>query len=489
MKLRRYKHNLGHYHLAACKMGELVPVSVMEVLPGDTFRHRASALVRVAPLVAPLMHPCQVQIHSFFVPNRIIWDGAKTGDDGSWEDFITGAATPTFPTVTPATAPDDTDLLDHMGVPPETGNATNALPVRAYNLIFNEYYRDQGVDSEVSLDSMALQKARWGKDYFTTCRTEEQQGTGALVPFSTGEAPVLGVGVDTSSPGWSALGNQTIDESDGGTSAQGYTAPAKVLDPDTSGGGDYPYVYADLAAASGGISINDLRQGLALQRIADARAKYGERYADYLRFYGVNPKDGRLSRPEYLGGGKQTISFSEVLATGASTGVDVGDLFGHGIAAIRTRAYKKFFEEHGHVITLMSVRPRTMYTEMVHKNWLRTSKNDYWHKELEVLPTVPVLKKEVYFPHGNLTDIFGYQDNFREYREHPSYVSGEFRNSTAYQWHFGRILGSSPSLNTSFLECTPATRVYADTAGVQLYNMIHHQVVAQRLVSNRPQGT
>ena len=245
-------------------------------------------------------------------------------------------------------------------------------------------------------------------------------------------------------------------------------------------------LYADLGGATTTMTIADWRNAMALQRFAEARTRFGERYVDYLRYLGVNPSDGRLDRPEYLGGGRQTIAFSEVLATNDDgSSHNVGDMFGHGIAAMRTRPYRRFFEEHGHVITMATVRPKAIYTEAMNRNWLRAAKEDYWQKEQEILGMQALTKREVYSSHANTTDVFGYVDRYQEYRFEHSRVSANFRDSSDYDWHLGRILGTSPSLNTSFIECAPSDRVYQDTSMPEVYMMINNQIAARRLVAKR----
>ena len=180
--MKRYKHSLSHYKLTTCDMGQLVPVGLVEVLPGDTFQHRTSAMIRVSPLVAPTMHPVQVRIHHWFVPNRIVWDG--------WEDFITGENPDRIPTInnnTPAT------LTDHYGVPPVQDLSVNALPIRGYSMIWNEWYRDQDLQAEAGENQQGIKNVGWEKDYYTTARPWPQKGDAITLPLGT-KAPVTGIG-------------------------------------------------------------------------------------------------------------------------------------------------------------------------------------------------------------------------------------------------------------------------------------------------------
>ena len=331
--MRRNFHDLSHEHKTSTNMGYLVPINTMEVLPGDTFVGSTSMLARVAPLANPVMHNVQLRVHHFFVPNRIIWD--------KWQDWITGEDAASEMPVVAATDDTETPLLDYMGVPPVIGTEVSALPVRAYNLIYNEFYRDQDLAAKRDLDNLTVAQIAWEKDYFTTCRPQPQQGEPIDIEFTAGEVPIKGIG-------WSAGGQvldptYTLNETGqvqrttiGQHVSSGSNATAQIfLEADVQNG-EYPNVRADMSQATGGISVDSLRRSIGLQRLAEARMRYGSRYVDYLRFLGINPSDGRLDRPEFLGGGVQTINFSEVLATAEGNNSNVGDMYGHGNAAIVT---------------------------------------------------------------------------------------------------------------------------------------------------------
>lgn len=477
--MRAY-HNLSHDHKLSTDMGWLVPVATMEVLPGDTFSQRTTLLARVAPLVNPLMHDVNISVHHWYVPNRILWP--------EWEEWIVAKSVSSKPTVTVDTTTDASwRLLDHMGIPPADGLEIDALPVRAYNLIWSEFYRDQDLQTARAEDDTTLARVCWEKDYFTTARPVPQQGEAVQVNFSQGSAPVMGIGVRN--PGASNTGD--FVQSDGSTytddqwvhvSGAPSTGQAqfRIAEGDTAG---VPNIYADLASATGGINIDDLRRAIALQRFAEARVKFGSRYVDYLRFLGVNPKDGRLDRPEYLGGGKQRVNFTEILATAEGANSDVGDMYGHGIAGLAARRYRKMFEEHGWVLTLLSVRPRPLYQDAVPRKFLRTDPMDHWQKELEVLPWQSISQQEVDF-NGSPDTVFGYVPRYDEYRHEYGYVSGSFRTGgTEEDWHMGRTFASPPTLNGSFVECTPTDRIYGDANMPEMLINCHHRITAKRLVS------
>lgn len=218
---------------------------------------------------------------------------------------------------------------------------------------------------------------------------------------------------------------------------------------------------------------------------------YGSRFTEYLRYLGIRSSDARLQRPEYLGGGKQTLAFSEVLKTGA--GEDpaeaIGTLKGHGIGALRSRTFRKFFEEHGHIISLLSVRPRTMYTNGVHRSWLRRTKEDYWQKELERIGQQEVFNSEVFAADPATTGLgtFGYSDRYADYRHLPSQIAGDFRSTLDY-WHLGRVFASAPALNASFVTCDPSKRVHAIQTEDVLWAMVSNSVRARRLVGRAGVG-
>jgi hypothetical protein len=472
--MKRYKHSLSHYHLTSFDMGQLVPVACLEVLPGDSFQQSTSALVRLTPQLKPVMHPVNIQIHHFFVPNRLLWSG--------WEDFITGESETAPPTISGAAHSEGT-LSDYLGVYNDASNDFSALPVRAYNKIFNEFYRDQDLVTEVSEDSNVVQNAAWSKDYFTTARPWAQKGDAVTLPVGS-EAEVKAYNDGTTMKVRSTFGTIQANVDPLGSDADGDLEKAAtggdvIIDPNGA-------LYADLSSANA-IDINDFREAFALQRYQEARSRYGSNYVDYLRYLGIRPSDARLQRPEYLGGGRQSISFSEVLSTNdAGT---LGELGGHGIGAVRSNRYRRYFEEHGYVITMMVVRPKPIYVNGLPRKFSRTTKEDYYQRELETIGQQEVLNKEVYAAHGTPNGTFGYQNRYREYTEEPSRVSSEFRNSTSYDWHLGRIFSSDPALNATFVECDPTKRVFAEQTQDALQVMVQNNVQARRMVSKRAIGS
>lgn len=516
--MKRAKFSLSNYKLFTCDMGELVPCGIFEVLPGDTVQQATSALIRCSPMVAPPMHPVHMRIHHWFVPHRLVWE--------DWEDFITGGPdgmdASVFPTITIGGGSGAAvgSLADYLGVPTGVNNIeVSALPFRAYAMIYNEWYRDQDLITPLVIDETSgadtttnttLQNCAWEKDYFTSARPWEQKGPAITIPLGTsaplgGIAAVTGFGIKNNVAGFGPTANvhDGLGILDTYATADALWGSASNNEPmmrqiDVSGT-KYPQIgaylggamlgsgstpYADLSAASA-VTVNILREALALQRFEEARARYGSRYVEYLRYLGVRSSDARLQRPEYLGGGKQTIQFSEVLQT--APGEDepsdtVGALKGHGIGAMRSNRYRRFFEEHGYVISLMSVKPKTIYAQGLPRHWNRRVKEDFWQKELQHIGQQEVLNKELYAAAAQPNGTFGFQDRYDEYRRQESTIGGEFRTTLNY-WHFARIFGSEPALNETFVKSVPTDLPFASPSTDVLYVMANHSIQARRLVS------
>jgi len=444
------------------------------------------------------MHPVHVRVHHWFVPHRLVWS--------DWQNFITGGKdglnASVFPTITPNTGSGYAvgSLADYLGVPTGVDDLPHsAIPFRAYALIWNEFYRDPVLQTELTIDltdgadtttNITLQNVCWEKDYFTAARSSAQLGTAVSLPLGTA-APVKTQSTNTVTGAQSPM---KILGSDGNTINSGFgisTDNDNLMRNATVGAGTgfamYPSnLYADLAAATGS-TVNALRENFAIQTFLERRSRYGPRYSEYLRSLGVASSDARLQRPVYLGGGRQTIQFSEVLQTAPTTSgtpnTGVGSILGHGIGAMRSNRFRSFFEEHGYIISLMSVLPKTMYVNGLPRHWSRTSKYDFWQKEFQHIGQQAVKNKEVYWAHATPEGTFGYQDRYDEYRRHESSVHGDFRSTLNY-WHLGRIFSSDPALNSAFVSSNPATRIFQSTSADQLYVMAMNSVQARRLVAH-----
>ena len=473
------------YDLVTADMGKLVPIGIWEMLPNETVSHNTGTLIRVSPLAAPVMHPVTARVHHFFVPMRLLWPQKVGGTEGdNWEDFITGGSdgrnAAEIPTMT--TTGVESDLLDYLGIPVKAGIEISALPIRAVNMIYNEWYRDQDLvnpreDSDTTVPNIA-----WEKDYFTAARPWSQKGPDVTIPIG-GFANVQGFGKYDSQ---FTQPNTTVRESGG--NARDYasssivsnqSAPERFLveqDPENPG---YPRLVADLAKATGA-SINDVRRAFAVQRYQENRAKWGSRYTEFLRQeFRARPQDSRLQRPEYLGGGRTQVNFSEVIQTAPDSTGDarfgVSDLYGHGIAAMRSNRYRRTVPEHGYILSFLSVRPKSMYMDGIDRHWLKKNKFDFYTPELKHIGQQEILKNEVYADASTGSETFGFQDRYSEYRHARSKVHAEFRNQLKY-WHLGREFESMPVLNQSFVDCVPSKRIHNEQTRHSLWIMVQHRM-------------
>lgn len=490
--MKRSKFSLSNYKLLTCDMGELVPCGLQEVLPGDTIQQATSLLLRVSPLLAPVMHPVQVRVHHWFVPHRIVWD--------DWEKFITGGPdgmdASVFPTITFSGGSGAAvgSLADYMGVPTGVNNIeVSALPFRGYAKIWNENYRDQDLETELTIDTTSgadtttnttLQNVDWEKDYFTSARPWAQKGPDISVPLGT-SANVVSNGGNVQIRGSTGAMTQWLTSGGASSTLNINTATTAGVVNFGANGATTTGLRADLSSATAA-SINDLREAFALQRYEENRARYGSRFTEYLAFLGIRSSDARLQRPEYLGGGKQIIQFSEVLQTGVTTAgatAGVGNLKGHGIGAVRSNRYRKFFEEHGYVYSFVSVKPKTMYAQGLSRTWNRRVKEDFWQKELQHIGQQEILNKELYAAHATPEGTFGFQDRYDEYRRSESTIAGDFRSTLDY-WHYARIFASDPTLNAAFVKSEPTKRVNQVTSADVLWIMANHSIQARRLVAS-----
>jgi len=480
--MKRSKFSLSNTKLLSCDPGQLVPIGLTEVLPGDSMQQATTCLVRFAPMLAPVMHTTNIQISHWFVPHRLVWE--------DWEDFITGGPDgnddSVFPTITfgGGTGAAVGSLADYLGVVPGVNNLeVSALPFRGYALIFNEWYRDQDLVSPLTIDvssgadtttSTALQYAAWEKDYFTSARPWEQKGPAITIPLGD-KADIHSNAANGQDLGiWSDQQNSFRHMGAGGTYLQ--------MSTNNAGNPETNKMYTDLSGASA-ITINLLREAFALQRFEEARARFGSRYVEYLRYLGVRSSDARLQRPEFLGSGRYPVQFSEVLQT-AEGDDPVGELRGHGIGVARSNRYRRFFEEHGYVFTVMTVKPKTIYASGVFRHWNRRTKEDFFQKELQHIGQQEILNKEVRAAHATPNGVFGYQDRYDEYRRAESSIAGEFRTTLDF-WHFARQFTTDPALNETFIKCVPSEEPFAVPSTNLLYIMAKHSIQARRIVAGQ----
>lgn len=481
--MKRSKFSLSNYKLMSLPLGKLIPINWCEVLPGDSFQMASSALLRWSPLAAPIMHPVKVRIHHWYVRNELLWK--------DFPSFITGGEdgydTTEHPYFSLPSVPEGS-LYDYLGIPPGSysPNITfNALPLRAYALIYNLFYRDQDLISEIGFSdgngadgttNGDLQNIAWEKDYFTTCRPTTQKGPGVTIPLGINATadvvPPAGGDYPTFFGSLSGTNQAMQGDGTGGSAWTGLLNGTAYWED--------PALIADLSTSSG-IDIADLRLALAVQRYQERMARYGSRYSEYLASQGVRSSDRRAFEPEYLAGGRQVAQFSEVLATDDT---NTGKMQGHGISAMRTAKFRRFFEEHGILISLMSIQPKTVYESAIHRSFLRSVKEDYFQRELQDIGEQEVTNREIKADHASPDDVFGYQSRYDEYRTLPSSVHGEMRSTLDY-WHMARIFGSDPALNQSFIECVPTDRVYLSAVSDPIYAMVQNSIQARRALTKR----
>lgn len=459
----------------------LYPCFIDDVLPGDTMTLSVNAFARVfSPLDAPILDNIELEMFFFFVPDRLVW--------ANWEDFngahnAAGAQDATFTipvlatgvTVSHDNAYAVANLAAHFGIPHglQTGDVSvKSLPFRGYNLIYNEWFRDQNLKDELtvttndgpdSTGSYTIRKSNKKHDYFTSCLPYLQKGSAVTVSIGT-TAPIIGLGVDAQTD---TTGPVTSYETGGSDSYSDYFSSAArsiYIESDGDPGTPLPTIYADLSSATG-VDVNTLRQQVAIQRLLEKDARGGTRYTEVIKHhFGVTSPDFRLQRPEFLGSVRSYINVSPVANTSSTASEDQGELRGIGTGILRGRCFAKSFTEHGHIIGIMRARGDLTYFQGLDRHWSRSTRYDFYIPSLAHLGEQSVLNKELYISNDSNDDlVFGYQERWAEYRYKKSEIHGALNpdaTSAISQWHVAEDFASLPSLNTTFIEDqTPMSRV------------------------------
>jgi len=471
----RSKFDCQSTHKTTFDAGYLIPVYVDEVLPGDTFNLNMTAFARMATPLYPVMDNLHLESFFFFVPNRLIWN--------NWQKFMGQQENPSDSIsyvvpqqVSPANGYAIGTLQDYMGLP-TVGQVTATKTVshcafwpRAYNLIWNEWFRDENLQNSVVVDkgdgpdtvtNYTLLRRGKRKDYFTSALPWPQKGAAVTLPLGS-TAPIA-----VNQNKTSATNNFGIKYNDG----IGAMSAAGAVVQSASSAADIGWnLYADLSSATAA-TINQLRQSFQIQKLLERDARGGTRYTEIIRsHFGVISPDARLQRPEYLGGGSTNINISPIAQTSGTnasgTTTPLGTLSSMGTALAHNHGFTQSFVEHGVIIGLVSVRADLTYQQGLAKMWSRSTRYDFYFPAFATLGEQAVLNQEIYVT-GDTTDtsVFGYQERWAEYRYYPSRISSLFRSTAAGTidgWHLAQKFTATPTLNSTFIQDNPpVSRVVA----------------------------
>ncbi|MEM2002364.1 MAG: major capsid protein [Candidatus Methanomethylicaceae archaeon] len=452
--------------------GKLIPIFVDEVLPGDTFNLNMAGFGRLATPLHPVMDNMYLETFFFFVPNRLVWD--------NWEKFNGEQTNPgdstdyLVPTLASPSLTAEGRLTDYFGLPVGVSLSSlspSSLPFRAYNLIYNEWFRDQnlidslpvptgdGPDGSADLGWSVVggRPARRGKrhDYFTSCLPWPQKGDAVSLPLgSMAEVTSNAANGDPFTIG--RIGStdhfQLRADPDGN--------PSNEVISFAIGGSQAVNMFADLSDATAA-TVNDLREAFQVQKLLEKDARGGTRYTEIIQsHFGVTSPDARLQRPEYLGGGSARINISQVPQTSSTDETSPqGNLAAFGTVGFNRHGFTQSFTEHGHIIGIACVRADLTYQQGLNRMWSRQGRFDFYWPSLAHLGEQAVLNKEIY-AQGTAEDdeVFGYQERYAEYRYKPSQITGAFRSNAAQSldtWHLSQEFDDLPVLGKTFIEENP----------------------------------
>ncbi len=462
-RINRSVFNLSHEHSTAFDMGQLIPALILEAVPGDIFAMQAEILVRLQPLMSPAFTQMHATMHTFFVPYRIL--------DENFEDFITkgisGENSYTLPRWNPLTVQEVAvrSLWDYLGFPIGKNKIQPIDYVRrAYNAIYNEYYRDENLQDEIPLDNVQILNRAWEKDYFTSAFTSPQRGTSPALPIS---------GTTFADFNDSLHDGQSDMQLPKGLE-QGVEIPSGVYKIGIRNGDPQHHNILkqtlnrnviDFSNATT-FDLEDFRWTAVIQQTLERAMRGGVRYTEWLQaMYGVSPKDERLNRPEYIGGSKAPITVSEVLQTSeTSTKSPQGNLAGHGISYSQGGNGRYRVTEFGIIMGIVSIMPRALYHQGMSRQWMRKTPFDFFNPAFVNLGEQEIKQSELFVTNSVSENdkIFGFQGMYNELRYMPSHVTANLRPGQNLQHYtLTRDFASAPGLNSDFIMCKPGKRIFA----------------------------
>lgn len=468
----RSMFNLSYEKKFTTDMGKLIPILAEEAIPGDIWTIGNQMVLRMTPLVAPILHEVDVYVHYYFVPNRILYPEA----DLNWEEYITGGVDGEDDTVLPVMSGPFAkgDLGDYLGMPIgitiPVNNSPLAIPWEAYRVIFNEYYRDEWLQTEIASPNNTVLNRNWRKDYFTSALKDQQRGISPAIPIGGTTQAIWDPAIyDT------ATSQGVMSFHNTGTNARPIINDVGSV---SNAFGFFNSNTVNLASATP-LDINNLREAFQIQRFMERNARAGVRYTEFLRaHFNTSPRDERLQRPEYIGGCKCPVIVSEVLQTSKTDGSAYqGNMAGHGIAVNQEFISKYHVQEFGVIMGIFSVMPKAAYQQGINRQWLRRTRYEWFFPEFAHLSEQAITVNEIYTStvEADNNTVFGFCGAYDEMRVKQDMVCGNFRDTYDY-WHIGRQFGSQPALNSSFITCTPRKDCFAvqneDCLLVQFGNLI-----------------